>query len=90
MEINEAHLPAVTIVRWPETECLDLYFHTERSVFVQGASLIAEKRMQADSLFPCRMKTTMESDSKVFSPGRSIRQLAIKKKKKDGKKGEAH
>ncbi len=72
----------MTILRWPETECLDLYFHTKRAVCVQGASLIAEKRMHADSLFPCRMKTAMESDSKAFSPGRSIRQLAIKKKKK--------
>lgn len=39
--------------------------------------------MHADSLFPCRMKSGIESDSKGFSPGGSIRQLAIKK---DGKK----
>lgn len=60
---------------------MDLHFHTKRGVCVQGASLIAEKggHVDAFSLFPCRMKTAMESDSKAFSPGRTIRQLAIKK-----------
>ena len=71
---------------WPGTGCLDPYFHTKSGVCVQGASLIADRRMHADSLFPCRMKTAMESDSKAFSPGRSIRQLAIKKKMEREKK----
>lgn len=83
VEINPADLPGMTIEWWPETECLDLYFHTKRGVRVQGASLIAEERMHGESLFLCRMKAAMESDSKDFSPGRSVRQLAIKK---DGKK----
>ena len=51
-----------------------------------GASQIAEKRMHSDSLFLYRMKAAMESDSKAFPPGRSGRQLAIKK---DGKKEKA-
>lgn len=78
----------MTIVQWPETGCLDLHFHTKRGVCVQGASLIAEKGVHLDafSLFPCRMKTAMESDSKAFSPGRTIRQLAIK----NGIKEKAH
>lgn len=42
--------------------------------------------MHGESLFLCRMKAAMESDSKDFSPGRSVRQLAIKK---DGKKEKA-
>lgn len=81
----------MTIVRWPESECLDLYFHTKRCVCVQGASLIAEKTMHADSLFPRKMKTDMGSDSKAFSPGWSIQTASNKKKdKKDGKKEKTH
>lgn len=62
---------------WPETECLQLDFHTERGVFFQGAYSIAEKRLHADLVFggnlvytsfPCRMKTALEC-WQIIPPG---------------------
>ena len=66
VEINPTDLPGITIDQWQVTEYLDPYFHTKRGVCVQGASLIAEKRMHADRIFLCRMKAAVETDSKVF------------------------
>lgn len=58
----------MTIVWWPENKCLDLHFHIKREVRVWEASLIAEKRMHAVSLYPRRMKINTETDSKTFFP----------------------
>lgn len=52
MEINEANLPGIIIVLLREAGFLDLHFHTKRSICVQGAFLMVEKRMGTDKHFP--------------------------------------
>lgn len=76
MEINEANLPGIIIVLLQEAGFLDLHFHTKRSICVQGAFLMVEKRMGTDRHFPSGGR-----QQSPFSPPTYVIQTAIKKKK---------